>query len=83
MARVLHALHWQLLRHVLLFFRVAEGNVKGILSMAVGRGFIHGTEAQAILRSVHAKGSRHTEPQSISTNFVIDLTLAITDSAAA
>ncbi|POR32983.1 Nitrogen assimilation transcription factor nirA [Tolypocladium paradoxum] len=64
-------------------FRVAEGIVRGLLSIAVSQGSMRGAEARALAQSVQARGIHHTDIGRISTSFVVDLKLAITDRDAA
>jgi hypothetical protein len=64
-------------------FRVAEGIVRGLLSVALRQGIVSGVEAQAYLSRVHANGVHHTSLENISASFVVDLKLAVMDHDAA
>lgn len=64
-------------------FRVAEGIIRDLLSIAVAQGSMGGAEARALAQSVQARGIHHTDIGRISTSFVVDLELAMTDRDAA
>ena len=58
-------------------FRVAGGIAKSLLALAVRQGLITFVEAQALLSSVHAKGTHHALVERINTTFVVDLNTAV------
>lgn len=59
-------------------FRVVEGIVTSLLSMALRLRITDASEARALLARVHAKG-KHIDTQRITASFVVDLNLAVTN----
>lgn len=65
-------------------FRVAEGIVRSLLSIALRKGAMSGAEAQGFMQRVYAKGLSHEMVGKANTaTFVVDLKLAMTDRPAA
>ncbi|TDZ33321.1 Nitrogen assimilation transcription factor nit-4 [Colletotrichum spinosum] len=64
-------------------YRLAQGIVKGLLSMALREGVVASSEARAIMRDSDEKGRHHPAADAIQAPFVVDLDLAMTDPAAA
>lgn len=61
-------------------FRVPEGIVRSLLSIALRKGMISGEEAQGALERVTAKkGRSYPVVKPTSSGFVVDLNLAVTD----
>jgi hypothetical protein len=60
-------------------FRVAEGIVRSLLSIALRKGAMTGAEAQALLQRVRGNGPRYQNLKTITATFVVDLNLAVTD----
>ncbi|PWI64680.1 hypothetical protein PCL_08689 [Purpureocillium lilacinum] len=60
-------------------FRVVEGIVTSLLSIALRLRITNASEARALVARVHAKGGHDTDTQRITASFVIDLDLAVTD----
>ncbi|OIW25547.1 hypothetical protein CONLIGDRAFT_621354 [Coniochaeta ligniaria NRRL 30616] len=61
-------------------FRVAEGIVRSLLSIALRKGMMSGEEVQAALQRVNArKGRRDPVVKPTTSGFVVDLNLAVTD----
>ncbi len=60
-------------------FRVAEGIVRSLLSIALRKGMMSGEEVQAALQRVNAKGRRYPVAKPTTSGFVVDLNLAVTD----
>ena len=64
-------------------FRVAGGIVRSLLSIALRKGMMDGSEAQTLLQRVNDKSGDYETLKSISSGFVVDLNLAVTDRNAA
>ncbi len=64
-------------------FRVAVGIVKSLLNIALRLNVMKMVEAQELISRVRDKGRHHTQLNSISASFVVDLNLAVTDHEAA
>ena len=60
-------------------FRVVEGIVTSLLSIALRLRITSASEARALVARVHAKGGHDPDTQRITASFVIDLNLAVTD----
>ncbi|KJZ69189.1 hypothetical protein HIM_11422 [Hirsutella minnesotensis 3608] len=64
-------------------YRVVHAVIKGLLSMAWGKGVISSSMAQSILQEVQRNGKGHTALDNIKSTFVADLDLALIDASAA
>ncbi|KAF6829646.1 Activator of stress genes 3 [Colletotrichum plurivorum] len=64
-------------------FRLPQGVIRGLLSMALREGLITSPEARAMIRDSEERGKHHQSSEQVLAPFVVDLDLAMVDPEAA
>ncbi|OLN91696.1 Activator of stress genes 3 [Colletotrichum chlorophyti] len=64
-------------------FRLSQGVVRGLVSMALREGLIASSDARAIIKDSDEKGKHHQLSDPILAPFIVDLDLALVDPVAA
>ena len=64
-------------------FRVSEGIIKSLLSIALRLNIMTTAEAQALISRIHSSAMHHSNLEEVRPSFIVDLDLAVIDRSAA